>query len=378
MKNLVFIPTYWALDDEVEQSVFDHPTLLSKNGTLGRLLRSFQEKKLGYDVLIIPTPLHRSVNSKVKKISEKYSNLEIKVFSEDDYEKIHESLKKISASKEFIAQTNLDDYPGIRNMALHYAIINNYDNIIMIDDDEIIDDDDYFSKAIEDVGKIIRGKKLTGKTGYYLQQSGTYEMRQQSPKTRKHWLKEGYINEAIKKAIHHESRYNTTPIALGGNMVMNKELFLNVPFDPYITRGEDIDYLMNAKHFGYQFLMDNQLKITHKPPKRITPYWTKMRRDIYRFIYLREKLKFLNLDIEHTDPYPGHFLGKDLEHKIVKTNENYAEYCLSKKDVNNCEEYLKNNTEIIIKAQQDAKRNARKYFSYQKEWSKISKFMMIK
>ncbi|MBR9690232.1 hypothetical protein GOV08_00960 [Candidatus Woesearchaeota archaeon] len=373
MKNLVFIPTYWTFEGQKEQSVFDHPTITTKQDTLGRTLRSFQEKKIGYDVLIIPSQTHKNVTAKVKRIAAKYPRVESHVFDEEDYQKIMRKLRNLNASKEFILQTNLTDYPGIRNMALLYALINNYENILMIDDDEIVEDDNYFLKATEGIGKMIRGEKLLGKTGYYIQPTGTYKMEQKNPEIRKFWLKETYLNEAVKKAIYHKSRYNKTTIALGGNMILNKELFSNVPFDPYITRGEDIDYLMNAKHFGYQFLMDNQLKITHKPPKRITPYWTKLRRDIYRFIYLREKLNVLNLNIEHTAPYPGHFLGKNLKYKIIKTNERYAEYCINKKDIRNCKEYLTNNTKIITDAQKHATKNTKKYFTFQKEWVKIAK-----
>ncbi len=372
MKNLVFIPTYWKDNGDKDEYVFDHPSLVSLKGTLGRTLQSFAKKKLPYDVFILPVPLKKNVEFKVKQIVKKFSKLNIYVLTKKRYLEIIKKVKRTDVSKEFKTQINLQDYSDVRNFGLIYAIINNYDNIMMIDDDEVIDGD-YFNKAIKGIGVKINGKKLLGKTGYYIDKSGIYPMKQKDPKIRRLWLKGIYITKAINKAINNKERFNNTTIALGGSMVINKELFWHVPFDPYITRGEDIDYLMNAKHFGYQFLMDKELKVLHLPPKGFAPGWTKLRRDIYRFIYLKEKLKFLKISIKDTQPYPGFFLSKNLKYKIIKTNKNYAEDCIEKNKLSEAKEYIKNSTEILGAANEYAKQNAKKYFSFQKEWEKFAR-----
>ncbi len=53
-------------------------------------------------------------------------------------------------------------------------------------------------------------------------------------------------------------------------------MFQIVPFDPHVTRGEDIDYLMNAKMFGFDFFLDNKLSIKHLPPKKNHPIWKRL------------------------------------------------------------------------------------------------------
>ena len=375
MKNLVFIPTYWASGKEKAWGVFDHPTLVSARGTLGVTLESFEKIKLRYDVLIMPVPLNKNIEAKVKHIVEKFSSLKIHVLTGIEYAKIIAEVKRADVSREFKSKINLQDYPDVRNFGLIYAIMNDYDNIIMIDDDEVIEDGDYFKKAIEGIGLKVKGKRLLGKTGYYIQESGGYELAIQNSMIRSLWPKEAVINKAIKTAISPKSRFNSTSIALGGNMVINRELFYNVPFDPYISRGEDSDYLMNAKHSGYQFLMDKELVITHLPPKRLAPYWRKLRRDIYRFIYLREKINHLMIDIKSTIPYPYYFLGEDLLDRIIKTNKKYVRHCLENNKLKDAEEYAKNASEIIDDAKTYARANAGRYVLFQREWVKFVRNM---
>ena len=51
------------------------------------------------------------------------------------------------------------------------------------------------------------------------------------------------MNEAFDKIIGTEPRLKETPFAFGGNMVIHQNLFTAVPFDPKISRGEDMDFL---------------------------------------------------------------------------------------------------------------------------------------
>ena len=101
MKNLVFIPTYWTFEKEKAISVFDHPILFSKRGTLGRTLRSFISKEMKHDVLILPVPLHRNIESKVKHITEKFPKLNIHILVREDYKKIINEVGRLNLTPEF-------------------------------------------------------------------------------------------------------------------------------------------------------------------------------------------------------------------------------------------------------------------------------------
>lgn len=74
-------------------------------------------------------------------------------------------------------------------------------------------------------------------------------------------------------------------------MVIHRNLFTVVPFDPNISRGEDMDFLINARMFGFPFFLDNRLSIKHLPPPKAHPIWRQLREDIYRFVYERAKIE---------------------------------------------------------------------------------------
>ena len=72
------------------------------------------------------------------------------------------------------------------------------------------------------------------------------------------------MNEAFKILESRETLVPTT-FAFGGNMVLHWKMFENVPFDHYITRGEDMDLLVNSKMLGFQFMLDTRLRVLHLP-----------------------------------------------------------------------------------------------------------------
>jgi hypothetical protein len=106
---------------------------------------------------------------------------------------------------------------------------------------------------------------------------------------------------------------------LGGNLVLHSDLFRSIPFDPYIPRGEDTDYLINASQFGLSLLFDRELQIKHLHPERPEAFFQEeLRGDIERFLYEREKVKGgLCVDL---NPYPGYFLRWTLYPRAILTS----------------------------------------------------------
>ncbi len=132
------------------------------------------------------------------------------------------------------------------------------------------------------------------------------------------WKKDNMISKAFSRVINAEERLVDSPIILGGNLAIHKSLFKQLPFDPLIPRGEDIDYLINSRIAGFNILFDKKLKIRHLHPSRNTAFRKgELKGDIERFLYEREKTK--DMDISFLEPYPGYFLRKDLELKVVIT-----------------------------------------------------------
>ena len=142
-----------------------------------------------------------------------------------------------------------------------------------------------------------------------------------------HWDKLDRMNEAFDLIIGREPQLKETPFVFGGNMIVHRDIFTSIPFDPNITRGEDIDFLINMRMFGHRFFLDNTLSIKHLPPPKSHPRWKQIREDIYRFVYERAKIRdqeameeMVHVRAEDLDPYPGAFLKDDLEEKIERAS----------------------------------------------------------
>ena len=263
-------------------------------------------------------------------------------------------------------------YPNMRNAILIVANILKSRIVLMIDDDEIVEDKNFLTKAVEFIGEKYKKKKLFAKTGYYVHDKTGYSLVQQSPKTRKLWLKETYINKALDKSINSKRRLNETTMAFGGIMVLHERLYKKIPFDPNISRGEDTDYLMNAKQFGFDLVLDNKFNIKHLPAKKPMEYWGKLRQDIYRFVYVKEKLKYFNrIRLKSLEPYPAVFLKDDLEYRAVVTSINYARSSLKRKRYDFYKEYFKNAKIAFTDARMKAVINAPRYFEFQKNWAEF-------
>jgi hypothetical protein len=173
-----------------------------------------------------------------------------------------------------------------------------------------------------------------GLAGIYLDAAGDYRLKvapEEAVAGNKFVRKAVLINQQFEACIAVGEGVVETPLALGGNMVFPPELFRRVSFDPGITRGEDIDYLMNSRLFGSTWFLDGKLTITHLPPKAsagdpitTTPY-AKLQRDVLRFVYQRQKIRLSqqHQDLQPLAPedfgiYPGEFLKDDLEQQALE------------------------------------------------------------
>lgn len=352
---------------------------IRKQLILARLLNSLMIlPKNRFRVLIVNTndPYDEKVTESINKLFPKFEkHFQLMQVTKYDLDFLHESLIK-EGFNGVVDQISLKGFPNFRNIMLMVAKCLREKIVFIVDDDEVIEDKSLAKKVEEFIGEKIKGNFLYGKTGYYINEGDTPYLVQQSPKKRKLWLKETYINEALHQSISKKSRLNKTTMAFGGIMVLHEKLFSKVPFDPNIKRGEDTDYVINARQFGFQFLLDKKLRIRHLPPKKHVKYWDKLRQDIFRFVYEREKLKYFNrIDLKSLEPYPAIFLKDDLEYKAVHTSINYAKRALKRKDYQFYKESFRN-VEILYKdAKMNAVINAPRYFEFQKQWVNLMGFI---
>ena len=68
-------------------------------------------------------------------------------------------------------------------------------------------------------------------------------------------------------------------------------MFANVSFDPWVLRGEDMDYVINARMHGGDVFLDDEWKVIHQPPEAVSEA-IRFRQDVYRFVYEHRKIEF--------------------------------------------------------------------------------------
>jgi len=335
-KKTIVIPTYWGPPENVDLQagkVFDHPTPLGQEGTLGRALESMQilNRNDFSVVLIIAATLNSIENEvldRVKEICAPFKEkIDISLIHQGNLSKIKQKLLDEDVPDDACALINLDNYSSVRNMCSLAGILNGSELVIFIDDDEVFADSKFIDKAVKFVGTETEGEKILAVAGYYINSDGKYKLDEAGVPLwkKKYWNNVFAMNRAFSQIIGKGPRLKPTPFVFGGNMVIHRELLANVPFDPSITRGEDIDFLINTRISGVGFWLDNTLSIMHLPPSKKNPQWLSFREDIKRFLYENKKVSdhsHLNgVSRDELMPYPGLFLGEDLEEKILAANK---------------------------------------------------------
>lgn len=360
-KTLITVPTYWTYEERKkghENIIYDHPTPLNQDGTLSRLLESLKKiKEPKFSVLIITATadpkLVESAEAKVSKIIKHFkSTFPITQFSINDLKFLREQIEKLEFKKDMVS---LQGYGNVRNIQLIAAQVLGSKIVIGLDDDEIVTDGEYLKKIWEYIGREHSGKFVGGIAGFYLNSEGSNKTAKGKPKGENIFdHKLNIMDDAIKAVEEKSHRLVETNFVYGGNMVIHRQVFQNVPFDPYIPRGEDIDYLINARMVGYHFFLDKELFIVHLPPVADSH----LQEDVKRFIYEKAKLAMakkipgLNaVEAKSLEPYPGFFLHENLEIQILEAIYNHN---LPRETLEEAKDYTQ---EMLPR-----------YFDFQKEW----------
>ena len=368
----ICVPTYWTESAETTSggpSIYDHPTELDKNGTLARMLDSFTRLSGSFNVLIIATDTNNAVSQpvhrKVSQICQPFTNhFPIYLISKWNLKRINCHLKS-----QFLS---LDGYGNVRNVQLVAPYVLGSKLVVGIDDDEIIDNPDYLIKVLNHFQDAKTKSAIGGLSGPYADEKGQCYIKDldiPDKETNRFRIKKHVINEAIKILVSACSSANIVKsnMAFGGNMCIPRSTIESTCFDPFIRRGEDIDFVMNAKMNGIDFYFDADLKITHLPPDKpnenLEENKERVYADIERFIYMNEKLSYfektknIKLNQNFFHPYPGVYLdqSKQLQTDAVQyLDEEFSGIESASALVN----------DITFKA----RANARKFFEFSSQW----------
>ena len=387
MKSLVVIPTYWGRSAgepfNPDDTVYDHPTPLNEPGTLTRTLDSFtsltiQDTEIVVIAVATNPALEQAAEDKVTTIVKQYGGrLPVCVLSHT-FAATAKNVLTTAGYPESADLVSLYGYSNVRNFCLVAGCIRQAEAVVLVDDDEVVEDPDYLAKAVEFIGTEQPGGKVTGVAGWYMRPDGGYLGPPTSDWWWMEWLGAEAMNDAFKSVIGNPPRLKITPFAFGGNMVIHRDLFEKVAFDPNVPRGEDIDYVFNAKIFGHDFILDRELWIRHLPPVCHVPDWLGFRQNAVRFAYMKKKFDRQGPDrglrtvtLEEMWPYPGRFLDTNLNELIEKTSRLLASRYESEQDNMGCDEAMRT-IDIVKKLTRDSRDPLAGYLKLAEAWSRLT------
>lgn len=338
MRATIVIPSYWSRSSaqsfDPNDAVYDHPTPVDLPGTLERALESINVlENRDFNVVVLACAcaedLEVQVEDRVVSMVSRFKRYyPVTVVSHGFEAEIQARLAEEQGAGRDVdpAMVSLRGYSNIRNLCLIAAELAGSEVAVLFDDDQVYEDVRYLDKVFENIGTVRDGKFVGAMAGYYQREDGTYIL----PPPVDWWMSEWPMVPAMNAAfglIGRGPRLKPTPFVFGGNMVVHRDVFRKIAFDPNVRRGEDIDYLINSKFFDIDFMLDNELAIKHLPPPSHVPAWASFRENIYRFVYERAKIVgqvpiegLRHVSIEELDPYPGACMRENLGDLIHKTS----------------------------------------------------------
>ena len=332
MKPAIVIPTYWAgnHEDTLAPGAYDHSTsLTSEHPELERCLASLEQVRgLPRIILLVICPLSatRDVTLRIEHILYNHPDLNVTLLTNIEASRIMDRVSELAPKIKGEA-VSLRGYGAIRNMGLAAAAILGHDAVVFLDDDEVILAPDFMEKALYALGAETRQRlPILAKSGYFYDCEGSpLADTSRAGITQRWWTKRIEFNRWMKKALS-ATRISRSNYVCGGCMALHARAFTRVAFDPFITRGEDLDYLFNMRLFGYDVWFDNAWVVKHLPPEghESAP---RFMQNVYRWYYERAKLTYASRQKEYNQvtpaslmPYPGPWISSGLDERVRKTS----------------------------------------------------------
>ena len=274
-------------------STYDHPTAPNQEGELGRCLESLAKVEgLGLVVILVSADVSLEVQAaeKVQAIANRHPDVTTLVIGAAELALIEQRMAQQNIER-LSKEIGLQGYGAIRNLGLLVANVLGFDAVVFLDDDEVVDDPKFLEKAMYGLGKLTRqGVPIVAKTGYYLNDQDSYLSKWEDKWYNRFWQQGRAFNEWITKAMR-GPRLSRSNHVCGGCLAIHKEAFRRLAFDPWITRGEDLDYMLDLRMYGSDIWFDNQWVLRHLPP-RTASEGTRFRQDIFRWLYEYRKLEY--------------------------------------------------------------------------------------
>ncbi|MEE1159948.1 MAG: hypothetical protein UHS51_11060 [Atopobiaceae bacterium] len=334
MNPVIIIPTYWAENDNPtsigEVGTYDHATPISKPvPELETCLDSLEQVRgiLRVVVLLVAPPnCADAARARVNGICLAHPNLNPLIIGNREAKVIENAIHVVAPKMEG-ETVSLRGYGAIRNMGLVVAAVLGHDVVVFMDDDEIALDENFLIDGVYGLGLLTRQDlPVSAKTGYFFDRNDScYADESRARWCDRYWTKRSEFNDWMERA-QHSTRISRSNYVCGGCFALYADAFCHVAFDPYITRGEDLDYLFNLRMNGLDVWFDNQWAVKHLPPK--TPSRaSRFMQDVYRWTYEVEKIDVVNhriglrrITADSLEPYPAPWIDQGVHKRIFLTS----------------------------------------------------------
>ena len=298
MNPVIVIPTYWSGDTASLNSpgAYDHTTAPDTSAPeLDRCLASLEEvRRLPRVVvlLVCPQGASSSVEKRVRAVLDRHPSIDTLLICDRHASAIMDRVSQLAPKAE--GETiSLRGYGAIRNMGLAVAAILGHDAVVFLDDDEVVLAPDFMDKALYALGAETRqGLPILAKSGYFYNAQGSplADTTKKMGLGSRWWTKRIEFNRWMSRALK-ATRISRSNYVCGGCFALHARAFTRVAFDPFITRGEDLDYLFNMRLMGMDVWFDNTWVVKHLPPRQVEES-SRFMQNVYRWYYERTKLQY--------------------------------------------------------------------------------------
>lgn len=373
MQPTVIIPTFWTRRRNRGSSLrfrYDHPTQIGESGTLPACLQSLESVEgLGRVIVIVAATdesCEHAAEDCVREILDDHPGIDSLVCGPAEMGSLHRRMEQLEFA-DVISGVSLSGYGGVRNVGLVLASVLGSESLVFLDDDQIVDPR-FLTRAVEGLAETDgQGRTVLAKSGYYTDDSGSYAIAGHAPWYDTFWRQNELYNRVMTSALK-PPRIKPSTLAFGGCLTLHRDMYCSVPFDPWAVRGEDIDYVINARMHGGDVFLDSEWPVVHQPPAAPSQAGL-FRNDIFRFVYTHRKLEFSKSQVdlrqvtaESLSPYPGHLVDSSINWRARTTAFLRALGGSERKA------YLSIARSAVPEAQHYARENCERYFVFQRRW----------
>ncbi len=333
MNPVIVIPSYWDEGGRTgalgERGAYDYTTPIDKPvPELETCLSSLEQVRGVIRVVVLvvaPQSCAAAARARVDEICRAHPMLSPLVIGAQEAAHVERAVSRMA--HHVTGETvSLRGYGAIKNMGLAVAAVFGHDVVVFLDDDEVALDADFLANAVWGLGSLTRQNlKILAKSGFFIDDEGSPYARSSDEWTERYWSKAADFNKVMRKA-QEAARITRSNHMCGGCCALHAEAFSRVPFDPYITRGEDLDYVLDLRAFGLDVWFDNAWRVRLCPPEERAPAPSHFMQDVHRWLYEYRKLDVMNarrdlrtITSESLMPYPAPWLSEGVRRRVFKT-----------------------------------------------------------